>query len=95
MKRMQEVVKLTKAIRPYAVPFLYKYRSMKSPGLRDIFIARSIFLSSAAAFNDPFECRHCLTLEGSSLSRAEFLKQLTKKHFPKAGKGEIKKTHAR
>lgn len=95
MTRTDEIKKLIKVIRPHQVPYLYKYRSLDSSDavkwLQDVFENRRVFLNDATKFNDPFECRPCLTIDGSPLARAEFLKELTKDRFPNATKGQVKK----
>jgi hypothetical protein len=89
MTKRQETEKLVKLIRPYPVQCLYKYRSMASTGLNDIFEKRKVFLNNATKFNDPFECRPHLIVDGSSLERAAFLKELAKDRFPNADRAEI------
>ena len=95
MTKTSQIEKLIKIISPYRVPYLYKYRSMDSSdavkSLQDVFQKRRVFLNDATKFNDPFECRPCLTIDGSSLTRAKFIKELTKDRFPNATKGQIKK----
>ena len=41
-------------------------------------------MSDPTKFNDPFECRPHLTVDGNSVERKEFLKELTKDKFPNA-----------
>lgn len=91
MVQRQEAEKLIKIIRPYPVKYLYKYKSMESKGLEDVFLRRKIYLTDATKFNDPFECKPILTFHQSSLKRAIFLKQLTKDRFPNADKRSLKK----
>ncbi|MEI7637538.1 MAG: DUF2971 domain-containing protein [Syntrophus sp. (in: bacteria)] len=91
MTKKQEVEKLVKLIRPYPIQYLYKYRAMdSSTGLQGIFEERKVFLNDAAKFNDPFECRPYLTVDGSSIAQTAFLEELTKDRFPNASRAEIK-----
>ena len=91
MAKREEAQKLLKTTRPYEVSHLYKYRSMQSIGLEDIFLKREIYLTDATNLNDPFECRPLLTFHESSIKRERFLKNLTKYKFPSADKKTIKK----
>jgi hypothetical protein len=91
MTKKQEAEILVKLIRPYPIGYLYKYRSMASMGLQDIFEKKKVFFNDATKFNDPFECRPHLTVDGSPLARAAFLKELTRDRFPNASRAEIKK----
>lgn len=91
MLRRKEAEKLVQVVRPYPVEYLYKYRSMTSKGVKDVFRKREIFLTDATRFNDPFECRPVLTSHQSSLKREIYLKQLTKERFPNADKRTLKK----
>jgi len=95
MTKTGEIKKLIEIIRPYQVPYLYKYHSMDSSvaveRLHDVFQNRRVFLNDATKFNDPFECKPFLIVDGSSLARTEYLKELTKDRFPNATKGQIKK----
>jgi hypothetical protein len=91
MSQREEVEKLIKIISPYPVPFLYKYRSMASKGLADIFQQRKIYLCDATKFNDPFECRPLLTDPQSRLKREILLKEITRHRFPNADKRALKK----
>ena len=91
MTQREEAEKLLQIIRPYSVRHLYKYRSMQSKGLEDIFTKRQIYLTDATEFNDPFECRPILTFHQSSVKREMFLKRLTQDAFPSADKKTIKK----
>ncbi len=91
MTQREEAEKLIKIIRPYPVPFLYKYRSMASVGLEDIFQQRKLYLNDSKKFNDPFECRPVLTVHHSSLKREIYLKKLTRDRFPNTDKRTIKK----
>ncbi len=87
----EEVEKLEKLARPYPVQRLYKYRSMKSQGLQDIFEKRKVFLSDPTKFNDPFECRPHLILGGNPAERKEYLKRLAKDKLPNANRKERRK----
>lgn len=91
MTQRSEAEKLIRIVRPYTPKHLYKYRSMKSMGVEDIFAKREIFLSDATMFDDPFECRPVLTVHNSSLKKEKFLKELTNNKFPFADKKEKKK----
>jgi len=91
MINKQEAKILAKIIRPYPIRYLYKYRSMQSRGLRDMFEKRQVFLSDATQFNDPFESEPQIIVDESSLKRKAFLKEVTKNHFPTANKAERKK----
>lgn len=86
-----ETEELIKVIRPYPVDFLYKYRSMASPGLEELFSERKIYLNDATKFNDPFECRPALAYHQSSLKRQTFLKTMTRDRYPDADKKAVKK----
>lgn len=91
MVQRKEAEKLVKLIKPYKPKHLYKYRSMNSRGIKDLFINREIYLSDSTNFDDPFECRPVLTFHKSSLKREIFLKELAKDKFPSADKRAIKK----
>ena len=91
MTQRQEVEELIRIIRPYAPPYLYKYRSMTSAGLEEVFQQRKIYLNDATKFNDPFECRPALTFHQSSLKREILLKEMTKHRFPNVDKRTVKK----
>ena len=91
MNQRDKIQELTRQIRPYPVDFLYKYRSMESKGLADIFEKRKIYFTDPTTFNDPFECRPKLTFHQSALKREKYLKLLTKERFPNADKRMIKK----
>lgn len=91
MAQKQEAEKLIRFIRPYQVKQLYKYRSVKSEGLEDIFRKRQIYLTDATKFNDPFECRPILKDHQSSFKRDKLLKQLAKNRYPDADKRSLKK----
>jgi hypothetical protein len=91
MTTREEAQKLAKIIKPYTVPFLYKYRSMNSPALEDVFRLRRIYLNDPTKFNDPFESRPVLTFHQSPLKRERFLKEITKLKFPNADKRTWKK----
>lgn len=54
MVQRQEAEKLIKIIRPYPVKYLYKYMSMESKGLEDVFFRKKIYLTDGTKFNDPF-----------------------------------------
>lgn len=91
MDRSKETEKLVKIIRPYSVSHFYKYRSMNSKGLEDLFSKRKTYFTDATRFDDPFECRPILTFHQSSLKRQQFLKEITKDKFPSADKRILKK----
>jgi len=91
MTARNEAEELVKVIRPYPVKYLYKYRSMASVGLEELFCQREIYLNDATKFNDPFECRPALTHHQSPLKRQMLLKELTKHRFPNADKKTVKK----
>jgi hypothetical protein len=91
MATRDEVEKLLKAIRPYPVQHLYKYRSMTSKGLQDIFKKRKVFLNNATKFNDPFECCPQLTVDRDSRKQKEYLKKLTTERFPGASRAEVRR----
>jgi len=91
MTAREEAEKLIKIIRPYPVPFLYKYRSIDSLGIEDVFRQRKVYLNNATKFNDPFECRPRLTVHQSSLKREIFLKEITSGRFPNTDKRTLKK----
>jgi len=91
MLQRKEAEKLVQVIRPYPVEYLYKYRSMTSMGIENVFRKMQIFLTDVTKFNDPFECRPVLTFHQSSHKREIYLKQLTKERFPNADKRALKK----
>jgi|SRR5208337_1945101 len=91
MTKRLEAEKLIKRTRPHPVKYLYKYRTMPSMGLRDIFHKKKVFLNDPTKFNDPFESRPILTVDRSPLARKSFLKELTKERFPSANRAEIRK----
>jgi hypothetical protein len=91
MTAQNEAKELIKVIRPCAVKYLYKYRSMASVGLEELFCQRKIYLNDATKFNDPFECRPALTHHQSSFKREMLLKEMTKHRFPNADKKTVKK----
>ena len=85
------VKELIEVIRPYPVEYLYKYRSMGSAGLVELFSERKIYLNNATKFNDPFECRPALTYHQSALKRQLLLKEMTRHHFPDANRQAVRK----
>ena len=91
MTTREEAEKLVNIIRPYPGPFLYKYRSMRSPGLEDVFRQRSVYLNVATKFNDPFECNPAMTVDQSPIERQIFLEKLTRDRFPNADRRTLKK----
>jgi len=91
MQHTKEAEKLVEIIRPYTPDHLYKYRSIKAKGVKDIFIKRKVYFTDATKFDDPFECRPILTFHESSLKREQDLKKLAKNKFPNADKRTIKK----
>jgi len=91
MAQRKEAEKLVKIVRPHTPKHLYKYRSINSKGVEDIFAKRQIYLTDATKFDDPFECRPILTFHQSSLKRQKYLKEITKDKFPSANKRVIKK----
>ena len=91
MKNHSEAEELIKVIRPYPVEYLYKYRLTASPGLKELFSERTIYLNDATKFNDPFECRPTLTYHQSVLKRKILLEEMTRHRFPNADELTIKK----
>lgn len=91
MVERNEVENLTKVSIPYPVEYLYKYRSMASLGLEELFSQRKIYFNNAAKFNDPFESRPALTFHQSSLKREMYLRKIAKHRFPNADKKTLKK----
>ncbi|MCK4814200.1 DUF2971 domain-containing protein [bacterium] len=91
MVRREKIEKLVEIIRPYPTEYLYKYRTMQSKELEEIFSKRQVYLSDPTKFNDPFECRPVLTFHKSSIKRERYLKRLAKERFPTADKRAIKK----
>ena len=91
MAQRKEAEKLVEIIRTYSPKHLYKYRSINSQGVKDIFIKREVYFTDSTNFDDPFECRPILTSHKSPLKREKFLKDLTKDKFPSADKRAIKK----
>ncbi|MFH1673288.1 MAG: DUF2971 domain-containing protein [Pseudomonadota bacterium] len=91
MADTSETESLVAFIKPYRMDYLYRYRSMRSRGLEDVFKKRQIYLPDPTLFNDPFECRPRLTYHKSTLKREKYLKEITKERFPDADKGTIKK----
>lgn len=89
MTQRIEAEKLAKIIRPYTPKHLYKYRSMKSLGIEDIFLKKAIYFSDATKFDDPFECRPVLTVHKDPLKKEEYLRDLAKMRFPDADKKKI------
>ena len=86
MTRREKVEKLVKKTRPYPQVYLYKYRTMRSRGLEEIFSKREVYLSDPTRFNDPFESKPVLSFHKSSIKRERYLKTLTMEHFPTADK---------
>ena len=91
MSQRKEAEKLVELIRPYTPKHLYKYRSINSRGVKDIFLKQKVYFTDSTNFDDPFECRPILTFHKSSLKREKVLKDLTKDKFPSADKRTIKK----
>lgn len=90
MTRKREAEKLIELISHSPVRYLYKYRSMASRGLKDIFEKRKVFFNDATKFNDPCECRPHLAVDVNLLSQEVYLKKLAKERFPNARGAEIK-----
>lgn len=83
--------KILEKIRPYEVPYLYKYRSMDSIGLERIISHNEIYLSDPTVFNDPFDCKPRIVKHKSEFKRNNFYKSIVKQKFPHATKEQIKK----
>lgn len=94
MTKIEEIKELLPFIRPYPLTHLYRYRSMESKEIGEIFGHRKIYLSNPTIFNDPFECKPNLTIH-SRLKREFYLKQLAKDQYPNADKKTIKKQVSR
>jgi len=78
-------------VKPYEATHLYKYRSMNTHGLDQIFINNQIYLSDPTTFNDPFECRPNLTFHKSQLKREQYLEEIINKQNPNVDKRKRKK----
>ena len=89
MEITQDQHRMLKRVRPNEVDFLYKYRSMNSPGLERIFSNNEIFLSDPTSFNDPFDCKPFLITHSSEFKRKEFYESLVRHRFPNATKKEV------
>ena len=87
----KELKKFIETVRPFTPKRLYKYRSMKSEGVEDIFTKMKIFASDSTVFDDPFESMPRLTGVESSLKKEKHLKDLVNIKFPHATKKEKKK----
>lgn len=86
MESREEAEELFKKIRPYSVSHLYKYRSMRSEGLEEIFTKRQVYLNDATTFDDPFESRPQITYHQDWVKRERYLKQLIQQNYPSADK---------
>ena len=64
------------------VKYLYKYRSMDSRGLKDIFYLRKVYFTDPTAFNDPFDCNPKLCCNWGSLKKELHLRELAIDFFP-------------
>jgi hypothetical protein len=82
---------LLERIKPYQVEYLYKYRSLNSRGLEDIFSKNEVYLSDPTAFNDPFDCKPLLVTYTNDFKIKQFYQSLVRHRFPNATKDQIKR----
>lgn len=83
--------RLLDRVKPYEVNYLYKYRSLDSRGLEEIFSQNQIYLSDPLAFNDPFDCRPKIVTHKSRFKRNQFYRSIIERKFPRYRKDQIKK----
>ena len=76
---------------PREGPFLYKYRALNSDDVesvsrvKDILVESKLWLSSASAFNDPFDMSIRMTFDGSPLEKRNRMARLVKRQEPLLG----------
>jgi hypothetical protein len=87
--REGQIKELFKFPRDRKVKYLYRYRSIESRELCEIFTDRKIYLASPATFNDPFDCRPSLTIYKSGPSRLSYLEKMAQETFPFADKNTL------
>lgn len=80
--RRKNIIKLLPEHRPYEPPFLYKYRTIDSLGLKRFFTHKEIFLSSPLQFNDPFDCKVHILKDKKVYKFKKFVKSMVKKNSP-------------
>ncbi len=69
-------------IRPYTPNRLFKYRSMNSMGIVDLFLSYEVYFSKVRDFDDPFESRPMLKIHDAKEEQIEYLVKITKEVFP-------------
>lgn len=87
--REEQIKRLFKFPKDSRVKYLYRYRSMKSRELCEIFTNRKIYLPSPITFNDPFDCRPKLIVYEGGQERWLYLKQMAQERFPLADKNTL------
>lgn len=80
--REDQIEELLKTPKLCQIRKLYRYRTMESRELEDIFTKRKIFLPRPIDFNDPFECRPKILAFGNRLKRQSFLRETVNKNSP-------------
>jgi hypothetical protein len=78
----EEIKELLKTPEFCGIRKFYRYRSMEARELEGIFTERKIFLPRPIDFNDPFECRPCLTIHTSGLKRQLYIRERVRANIP-------------
>ena len=90
----QELEKYLPKVRPYEVPYLYKYRSMeegKSERVLEVFSKSQVFLPDPTMFNDPFDCRPYVRPAADTQKNRRFLMENFLTREPNAKRSVLKK----
>jgi hypothetical protein len=87
----EQIERLVRAVRPYPVKKIYKYRHIESPALDRVFANQQIYLTDATKFNDPFESRPLPRVDQSPEIRTRFAMKLAKLQFPRAEDDHIRR----
>ena len=88
--REEQIKQLFKFPKDRGINHLYRYRSMKSREICEIFIVRKIYLSCPTKFNDPFDCRPKLIVYEGGPERQSYLKEMAHEQFPLADANTLK-----
>ena len=80
--RERQIQQLFKFPKDRGINHLYRYRSMKSREICEIFTARKIYLPSPTTFNDPFDCKPKLIVYEGGTERYLYLKQMAQDIIP-------------
>ncbi len=87
----EDIDKLIQRVRPFNIEFLYRYRTIDSLEIDNIFKKQKIFMPNPVSFNDPFDCKPKIGFNGIYKQKKKFLIDLFKANNPALTKKEIKR----